>query len=376
MRTFDVGIIGLGAMGSMAALELARRGRRVIGFDRFHPPHPYGSSHGKSRIIREAYFEHPQYVPLVQRAYQGWAALEQEAGRQLLLPTGGLMVGPPDGVLVTGARRSALEHRLAHEELSATEVARRFPVFQLHAGEIGLWEPRAGVLFPEAALEVALQLAAAAGAELHFDEPVSTWSAGEAITLRTRSGHYRAERLILAAGAWMGGELTRTPLPLVVARQVLFWFGASANPELAAPARMPVFIWEWKPDWMFYGFPDLGDGVKLAIHHHGETADPGKVRHTVYPEEADGLREAAANRLPTLNGPVLHSTVCLYTNTPDGDFIIDYHPADPRVVVASPCSGHGFKFAPAIGEALADLAEEKPPRFDLSPFRLGRFPPS
>jgi sarcosine oxidase len=373
VTSFEVGIVGLGAMGSMTALELARRGRRVIGFDRFRPPHPFGSSHGKSRIIREAYFEHPQYVPLVQRAYEQWKTLEEAAGLTLLVPTGGLMIGPPDGVLVTGARRSAEQHGLPYEELTAPEVRRRFPVFEPDAGEVGLFEPRAGVLAPEAAIESALRLAEAAGAELHYEEPVSSWNAGEAITLRTRAGHWRVERLILTAGAWMAGDLVRAPLPLRVARQTLFWFDTSANAAVTGPERMPVFIWEWEPGRMFYGFPDLGDGVKLAIHHEGEETTPAEVRRTVYPGEADGLLELMATRTPLLVGPLRQSAVCLYSNTPDGDFILDRHPRDARVLLASPCSGHGFKFSPAIGEALADLLEDKAPRFDLTPFRLGRF---
>ena len=379
MTSFDVGIVGLGAMGSMAALELARRGRRVIGFDRFRPPHPFGSSHGKSRIIREAYFEHPQYVPLVRRAYDRWRELERDSGLPLLLPTGGLMIGPLDGTLVAGARRSAEQHGLPYEVLGASLVRERFPIFEPGEGEVGLWEPRAGVLYPEVAVESALRLAQAAGAELRYEEPVLSWSGGEAITLRTAAGHWRVERVILAAGAWMAGGLARRELPLRVARQTLFWFDSAAAASVTAPERMPIFIWEWAPQRMFYGFPDLGEGVKLAIHHEGEDCDPAQVRRTVYPEEADQLRELIHSRMPRLTGALRQSTVCLYTNTPDGDFILDRHPDDPRVVLASPCSGHGFKFAPAIGEALADLIEEKPTSFDLSPFRLARFegkPPS
>jgi sarcosine oxidase len=368
MTRFDVGIVGLGAMGSMAALELARRGKRVIGFDRFRPPHPFGSSHGKSRIIREAYFEHPQYVPLVQRAYQQWALLEQQSGRRLLVPTGGIMIGTPSGTLVGGARRSALEHGLPYEELSAAQMRERFPLFQLREDEVGLFEPRAGVLFPEAALEGALQMAEAAGAELHFDEPVTTWSTGEGVTVRTSARHWPVGRLILSAGAWMVDGVARTTLPLSVARQTLFWFTPAAD-----ASGIPVFIWEWAMNQMFYGFPDLGDGVKVAIHHQGEATTPEHVRRTVYPDEANRLREVMATRTPQLLGPLRDSAVCLCTNTPDGDFLLDRHPGDGRVLLCSPCSGHGFKFAPAIGEALADLVEDKVPRFDLGPFRLARF---
>jgi sarcosine oxidase len=369
---YDVGIVGLGAMGSMAALELARRGRKVIGFDRFHPPHAFGSSHGKSRIIREAYFEHPQYVPIVRYAWEKWLALERDSGRALLTPTGGLMIGPPESTLVAGARRSALEHGLPFEELSAAQVRSRFPMFEVGEDTVGIYEERAGVLFPEAAIEAALDLAAQAGAELFFDEPVTLWNAGETITVRSGVRRASVDRLILSAGAWMAGDLPRTPLGLSTARQTLFWFTPVGDPTLVAPGRMPIFIWEWAPGQMFYGFPDFGDGVKVAIHHHGEPADPDHVRRTVYPGEADQLRAVLATHAPAFNGPLKESAACLYTNTDDGDFIIDRHPDDPRVIVASPCSGHGFKFATAIGEVLADLVEEKPPRFDLSPFRLSR----
>lgn len=370
MSGFEVGVVGLGAMGSMTALELARRGRRVVGFDRFHPPHVFGSSHGRSRIIREAYFEHPQYVPLVQRAYDKWAELERDGGRALLLKTGGLMIGPAAGTLVGGARRSAEEHGLPFEELSAAQVRGRFPVFRLEHSEVALWEPRAGVLFPEAAIETALALAGTAGAELHFDEPVMSWNAGERITVRTGAGRYTVDRLILSAGSWMAGDLPRASLGLSVARQALFWFQPAGDPPQVSPERMPVFIWEWEPDRMFYGFPDLGEGVKLAIHHEGEATDPAHVRRTVYPGEENRLREVIAERAPSFNGPLREAVICLYTNSSDGGFVLDRHPDEPRVLLASPCSGHGFKFAPAIGEALADLVEEKAPRFDLAPFGI------
>jgi sarcosine oxidase len=369
---YEIGIVGLGAMGSMAALELARRGRKVIGFDRFHPPHAFGSSHGKSRIIREAYFEHPQYVPIVRHAWEKWLALERDSGRTLLTPTGGLMIGAPESTLVGGARRSALEHGLRFEELSPAQVGIRFPMFELSAHEVGIYEERAGVLFPEAAIEAALDLAAQAGAELFFDEPVTLWNAGETITVRSGVRRASVDRLILSAGAWMAGDLPRTPLGLSTARQTLFWFTPVGDPTLVAPGRMPIFIWEWAPGQMFYGFPDFGDGVKVAIHHHGEPADPDHLRRTVYPGEADPLRAVLATHTPAFNGPLRESAACLYTNTDDGDFIIDRHPGESRVVLASPCSGHGFKIAAAIGEVLADLVEEKPPRFDLSPFRISR----
>ncbi len=373
MIIHDVGIVGLGAMGSMTALELVRRGKGVIGFDRFRPPHSFGSSTGRSRIIREAYFEHPQYVPLVQRAYVKWAALEQEGRVSLLSSTGGLMIGPPNGILVSGALRSAEMHGLPFERLTGSELRRRFPVFRARPNEVGLYEPRAGVLRPEAAIDTALALAASAGAVLRYDEPVLQWRpSAEAILLRTGAGEYRVRRLILAAGAWMAGALPGSRLGLTVARQSLFWFEPEGDRAMVSAERMPIFIWEWAPGEMFYGFPDQGAGVKVAIHHQGEPADPDTVRRTADPEEAGHLRAIMAERTPVFNGRLLESAVCLYTNTRDGDFLIDRSPADPRVILASPCSGHGFKFAPALGEVLADLAEDRQPAFDITPFRLGR----
>src|SRR5438046_2156339 len=202
---YDVIIAGLGAMGSAAAYHVAASGRRVLGLDRFHPPHNLGSSHGLTRIIREAYFEHPLYVPLVQRAYALWNELEKEFGRQLLLPTGGVMIGPPDGVLVSGAQRSAREHNLAHQVLSAAELRRRFPIFEPAENMAAIWEPRAGILFPERAIETHLELAAQKGAVLHFNEPMLRWEPnGHGVRIFTQTNLYTAHRLLLSAGSWLG----------------------------------------------------------------------------------------------------------------------------------------------------------------------------
>ena len=216
-RAYDAIVVGLGAMGSAALRALSRRGWRVLGLDRFAPPHDRGSSHGQSRIIREAYFEDPSYVPLVRRAYLLWEELERESGRKLLLPTGGLMIGPPDGVLVAGALRSAREHQLAHECLDAIAMRKRFPIF--HAGDevVGVWEPRAGVLSPEASIEAFLTTARRHGAEVRVNEPALSWSAGETgVRVTTAGGRYAAGRLILCAGAWIPGLLRDLALPLAV----------------------------------------------------------------------------------------------------------------------------------------------------------------
>ena len=371
---FDVVVAGLGAMGSAAAYHLAAGGRRVLGLDRFQPPHTLGSSHGLTRIIREAYFEHPLYVPLVQRSYQLWAALEEKSGRKLLLPTGGLMIGPPDGVLVSGAKRSAQEHRLAHEVLSSSELQRRFPAFAPAENMIAVWEPRAGILFPELAVESHLKLAAENGAVLQFNEPVHKWEVDRGgVRVFTETSNYRAKRLLLSSGPWMPDLLPDLKLPLRVERQVLFWFEPRSRPEQFQPEHCPIHLWEYAPHQFFYGFPDLGDGVKVAFHHQGENTDPERVRREVDAQETETMRQLLRRFLPAAEGRLKSATVCIYTNTPDEHFILDYHPAHREVLIASPCSGHGFKFSPVIGEIAAALLNEQTPPFDLTLFRAGRF---
>jgi sarcosine oxidase len=235
---------------------------------------------------------------------------------------------------------------------------------------VGLLEPRAGVLLPERCIAALLMLARRHGAELRFDEPVRSWEAGDdGVVVTTARGVYRAVRLVLAAGPWTAALLPGLAPRLVVERQVLHWFTPAAHAEAFRPDRCPVALWEVPSGLLFYALPDLGDGVKLAIHHAGETVDPDAVERQVAPEEIERVRELARHFLPWADGPLVASSVCLYTNTPDHDFLIDVHPAHSQVIVASPCSGHGFKFASATGEVLADLAMGRPAAFDLAPFR-------
>jgi sarcosine oxidase len=357
-------------MGSAAAFHLAKQGRKVLGLDRFTPPHSLGSSHGQTRIIREAYFEHPAYVPLVQRAYQLWAELEHLSGRKLLRTTGGLMVGRPDGVLVSGARHSAEQHRIRHELLTAAEVLTRFPALRPADDMVALWEPRAGILFPEACVGAHLTLAQGHGATLRYDEPLSSWrSDGDGVRVVTDHGEYRAGQLLLTAGGWIRSIVPELNLPFTVERQVVYWFAPRADPAIFAPERCPVHLWEAAPHEFFYGFPDLGDGVKLARHHAGEVVDPDRLRRDVSDAEVAAMRELAGRYLPNADGELRSASVCTYTNTPDEHFWIDRHPEQPQVLIASPCSGHGFKFSSVIGEVLAELLISGQSRFDLSLFR-------
>jgi sarcosine oxidase len=374
MPVFDVAIVGLGAMGSAAAWQLAQRGLRVVGLDRYAPPHHLGSSHGHSRIIRHAYFEHPQYVPMVQRADALWEELGQETGAPLLLRTGGVMVGIEGGTLVSGALNSARVHQLPHALWSAGELRDRVPALRAGDGMVALWEPRAGVLFPERGIRTMLDRARAAGATLVYDTAVTGWTtSGDGVTVATAVRDYRARRLILAAGPWMSQLLPRLGLPLTIERAVQFWFRPPDPANDCGPGRLPVFILQHADGQLLYGLPDTGHGVKIAQHHGGQTTSAETIRRLVDEEERALMRRLALEWVPGAAGPIVDATVCLYTNTPDGHFVLDRHPRHPSVILASACSGHGFKFAPAVGEILADLATDVPPRVDLAPFRVKRF---
>lgn len=366
---FDVIVAGLGAMGSAAAWQLAARGARVLGLDRLAPPHVHGSTHGRSRIIREAYYEDPAYVPLVRRALELWEALERESGRALYRRTGGLMLGPARGTLVAGARRSAIEHDLPYEELAAAAVRHRAPAIHAPDDWVGLFESRAGVLDPERCVEAMLDGARRYGAVLRTEEPLVDFGAhGRAVTVRTARGRYEARALVLAVGAWLPRVLPALAPALQVERQVMLWLAPAAHPEWFRADRLPIAMLEYAPDRFFYVIPDSGHGVKVAIHHEGEVVDPDAARTPVSAADVERVRALVARFLPDADGELLDGATCLYTNTPDCHFLIDRHPRHAGVVVASPCSGHGFKFAPAIGEALADLALGEAPRADLRPF--------
>ena len=366
--TYDVVVVGLGAMGSATAYQLARRGLHVLGLDRFTPPHAFGSSHGETRIIREAYFEHPVYVPMVQRAYELWRDLEKESGAMLLRETGGVMIGKPDSDLVKGARHSAELHGLRHEMLTADQVRERFPALHPENDMVAVWEPRAGVLFADACITAHLAQGRHCGAELRYEESVLRWEPeGDDIRVLTTQGEYRARQLIVTAGAWISAFFP--DLPLRVERQVLFWFGHASASEMFIPERCPVHLWQFDGRRFFYGFPDLGKGVKVAFHHGGEITTVDAVRRQVEASEVEEIRTSLRRFVPAADGTPLATTVCLYTNTPNEHFLIDRHPLHQQVLIASACSGHGFKFSPVIGELLADLAQHNQPKFDLNLFR-------
>jgi sarcosine oxidase len=369
-------------MGSAAVRHLAARGRRVLGLEQFAIGHDRGSSHGASRIIRLAYFEDPAYVPLLVRAYELWRRLERDADRRLLTMTGGLMIGAPDSEVVAGSLRSAREHRLAHEVLDAGDIERRFPPFRPAAGECALYETEAGVLRPEACVRAPVERAAADGARIVEHAIVSGWSAdpgGDGVAVETSQGVFEAGRLILCPGAWAPVLFRFPALPLTVERQVLHWFDPEIGGDPFAAGRFPLYIWDCGGDVQFYGFPAQAGpppGVKVAFFRspRPERCSAESVDRTVHRDEIDRMREALRARLPALAaGRHIESVVCLYTLTPDRHFAIGAHPDHPQVLVASPCSGHGFKFASVVGEILSDLAVDGSTRHATGLFDPARF---
>jgi len=375
-EVFDVLIVGLGAFGSAAAHYLARSGASVCGFDRWQPPHDQGSSHGASRIIREAYSEDPLYVPPLRRSYELWTELERASQRHLLTACGGLMLGRPEAELVEGARMSAGDHGLDCAVLSQREILDRWPgTFAPDSDTVAVLDPRAGVLAPEACIETFLEGAASGGATLRCGSEVVGWEAnGDGVRVELADGsHSTGRKLLLAAGAWMGDLVPALADHLRVARQVMHWFDVAGDGDRMRPERFPIFVWEHDSPRIFYGFPDSGDGLKVAVHHDGELTTATTVNRDVSVAEVDAVRALVDHLLPGVAGAWLRSAVCMYTNTVDGHFIVDRHPEHSDVLLASPCSGHGFKFAPAVGEALADLLQDREPRFSLDAFGLDRF---
>jgi monomeric sarcosine oxidase len=357
MNRYDAIVLGAGGVGSAAMLHLARRGKRVLGIDRFHPPHDRGSTHGHTRVIRQAYFEHADYVPLLVESYGLWRELEEQVGCHLFHQVGLIQAGPPDGQVVPGVLRSAAEHNLAVEQLRSNEIEKRWSGLRAPQELVGAYEPGAGYLLVEDCVQAHLEAARSAGAELLPDTEVTAWKANSSeIRVKTDRGEFVADRLIIAAGAWAGRLLAELNVPLTVRRKSLFWFDTGAA-EYDVTNGFPVFLFEL-PQGVFYGFPKIdARGVKVAEHSGGRVVDdPLDVDRTVDAEEQQRLLQFLSAHLRGVSTKVTDHAVCLYTMSPDENFIVDRHPAHANVVFAAGLSGHGFKFVPVLGRALAELA--------------------
>jgi sarcosine oxidase len=370
---YDVIVVGVGGMGSAACYYLARRGKRVLGLERFGIPHYMGSSHGHTRIIRLAYYEHPSYVLLLRRAYELWREIQSKAGERLLHISGSIDAGPEDSWVFKGSWESCKLHDLPHEVLTGAELRRRYPGYRLPAEHLALLQPEGGFLTPERCIVSYVMAAQALGAEIHGREQVLEWEPLEGgVRVRTDCGTYEAEKLVITAGAWSGGLLDVLDGLAVPERQVLAWL-QPIRPEYFRPENFPVFNLLVE-EGRFYGFPVYGvPGFKFGKYHHlQEATDPDALDREVHDYDERLLRDFAERYFPDGCGPTMDLQVCMFTNTEDNHFVIDVHPDYEQVSFASPCSGHGFKFASVIGEIMADLAERGMTRHDIELFRLER----
>lgn len=361
---YDVVVIGLGGMGSAAAYRLAQRGKRVLGLEKFTAVHTQGSSHGGSRITRQAYFEDPAYVPLLLRAHEMWDQVERDSGQRIFHRVGGILVGAPDSGTITGSRASVEQFGLKHELLDAPALRERFPTMRPTPDEVGLYEPGAGFVVPEHAVRAHLDLAARAGADLRFEEPVTHWEDGRVTTARAT---YEAEQIVVCPGPWAPELLADLDIPFEIERQVQYYF----EPDAEGFGDHPVYIWD-REGSQFYGFPEIDGAVKVAFHTGGRICTPETIDRTVHAHEVEAIAAATRPVLPGLAGRFLRGATCMYTNTADEHFVIARHPAHENVTVACGFSGHGFKFVPVVGEILADLTIDGATRHPIALFDPAR----
>ena len=374
-NAYDVIVVGVGGMGAAACWQLARRGQRVLGLERFDIPHVHGSSHGVTRIIRLAYYEDPAYVPLLKRAFALWREASEAAGEPLLITTGSLDAGPADSDVFLGSLESCRLHGLAHDVLTGAEVNTRFPGYRLPDGFAALFQPDGGFVLCERAIVAHASLAMAAGAEIHGRERVLDWApiAGGGVRVTTTRGTYDAGRLVLSPGAWIGDLVPALKTVAVPERQVLGWF-QPGHPERFMPATFPVLNLLVE-EGRYYLLPIHGvPGLKIGLYHHlEERGHADSLSREITEVDEAVLRRCITRYFPDADGPVMTLKSCMFTNTPDENFIIDTLSDHPEIVVVSPCSGHGYKFASVVGEIVADLATMGTSRFDLSMFSLARF---
>ena len=379
----DVIVIGLGAMGSAACYQLARRGARVIGIDRYSPPHSLGSTHGETRITRQAIGEGEHFVPFALRSHEIWRELESETGADLLTITGGLILSPAaehplhgNVTFLQTTIRAAEKFGIKHRVLNASQIQTEFPQFGINGNEVGYFEEQAGFLRPEACVATQLTFAENLGAIVRRNERVlSIEQTGTGVRVITNIGTYSADKAVVTAGPWVNEIAPNIPDALfTVSRQVLHWFDASSVYDQYKPGSFPIFIWNfgrWRDDYI-YGFPAVGGrdgGLKVATEDHSATVSPDDVERDVSTEESARVFDAyVSGKLKGIGERCLKSVVCLYTVTPDSNFVIDW--LDENVLLASPCSGHGFKHSAAIGETLAELALTGRSTVNVSPFKL------
>lgn len=386
IKHFQTIVLGLGAMGSATAYQLAKKGNKVLGIDQFSPPHIYGSTHGDTRITRLAIGEGDHYTPLALRSHELWREIEKETGRSLLTSNGGLIISSGAKTAINHVENFfentiefAEKYNIQHESLNATQIRDRFPQFKVQDNEDGYFEPEAGFLRPEECITAQLELAKKYGAEIHTEEKVIKYEVGEKVVVITTKGEYTADKLVITAGPWFPQLIDKEYSKYFkVLRQVLFWFDIEDSFNQYTPDKCPIFIWELQGNKQgIYGFPAVNGpkgGLKIASEQYESDTTADTVNRNVSQEEIDKMyKDFVEPYLSGVSNKCIKAVSCLYTTTPDSGFVIDFHPKNNQVILASPCSGHGFKHSAAIGEALSELVIEGKSHFDLSSFKLGRF---
>lgn len=372
---YDVAVVGLGGMGSAILAHCAARGVSAIGLEQFAPAHDLGSSHGRTRMIRKAYFEDPAYVPLVLRAYELWPELERATGQEILRLTGLLSVGEEASEIIQGTRRAAGEHNLLVESLSRREVKARYPTLELWKDEVALFEIDGGVLNPERAIRAHLQLAESSGAEMRFGIAMEAWHATDkGFEVRLSDGtHISASKLVLALGAWFQETLESLGIRIRVQRNIQAWFCPKTHAYDAS--GFPGFLLNRRGlPAPLYGFPDFGDGIKAAFHGLGDLTDAKQIdREIDRARDVEPIVRALEQWMPGAAQTLREAKPCMYTLTPDEHFVIDRHPDHANLILCGGFSGHGFKFAPVVGEIGAELALDGGSRHEIKFLSLGRF---
>jgi sarcosine oxidase len=386
-NTFNTIVLGLGAMGSSALYQLAKRGDKVLGIDQFSPPHTLGSTHGDTRITRQAIGEGEQYVPLTLRSYEIFREIEKEVGEKLLEITGGLIIASKASRGINHVEEffentvhAAGKFNIKHDVLDATELRKRFPQFQVRDNEVGYYEHEAGMLYPEKCIAANLTLAEKHGAVVHRGERVISFvEANGGVKVITDQAEYHAAHLVVSAGPWLQEIIDPQYADLFkVYRQVLYWFDIEHAHSDFALGKFPIFIWEAQGVKSgMYGFPAIDGakgGLKIAREDYSESTTPDTVNRVVTQHEIDSMfNESVAPFFPAVRPTCVKSAVCLYTVTPDAGFVIDHLPSSKSIILCSPCSGHGFKHSAAVGESIAQMVLDGSSKIDLAPFRLHRF---
>jgi sarcosine oxidase len=374
LRHYDAIVAGVGGHGSAIAYHLAKSGTKTLALERFGLNHANGSSHGETRGMRTAYYEHPGYLPLINRALELWNDLQKRTRKPIIRITGGVAIGRQEGTLVGGQIDAAKKHRFPHEVLGPKDANERFPCFHLSEEETCFYTPSSGILWSENCIATHAKLAREEGAQIRFNEPLARWrQQKDRILVRTTKGEYTTDKLVLSAGAWLPQLVPELGLPLKVERQVLFWFRPLRDKDSFGPEHMPAYNWQDAEGRIFYGVADVGTGVKVARHHGGRTTTPGRVSRKLTRDDASQPSGLVRTGFPLLDPVPVGGRVCLYTNAPDNQFVIDFYPGNKNVMIASPCSGHGFKFASVVGEVATELVTKGRSRFDLDFVSIARF---